>query len=324
MRIEDRRSRIEDPDISILDPRSSILGTFRAFRWRTDESDDTVPYSHHGYAYALSDPVLLTDPSGRCAEPGRGDDYCHTDSAQTDPRDLTDWLYREMRADLDDAHLQVVRQTNKLGHTNVAISCILNPITPFLALAAYGRAAERFYQLVKDHGPFDVKHRIKERLGLGVTLCSRDRCHSNIESSVIGNILFGFIAREAGYSGLIIQAGAGRAEATDPSHDPEEARARGVVYLGPYDPAGKFYVVVSLDGVDVNLGDDPPDNAAVAFGMRLYNRYGRSLTLDVFKQELAPIVPKLATHVPDAIPVRPDVANKWPYDVGYFDPTVAP
>src|SRR5690349_21517178 len=48
-----------------------------AFRWRTSESNDEIPYTHHGYAYALSNPVLLTDPSGRCAEPGRGDDYCH-------------------------------------------------------------------------------------------------------------------------------------------------------------------------------------------------------------------------------------------------------
>ncbi len=36
-----------------------------AYRWRTDESDDTLPYSHHPYAYALGDPILLTDPTGK-------------------------------------------------------------------------------------------------------------------------------------------------------------------------------------------------------------------------------------------------------------------
>jgi hypothetical protein len=266
----------------------------------------------------------LTDPTGRCAEPGRGDDYCHDDRFQQDPRDLTDWLYREMRADLEDRRLQAVRQANNLGHTVLPLSCIANPITPLMALGGYGLAAERFYQLVKDHGPFDVKHRIKERLGLGITLCSSNRCLKNIESSVIGNILFGFIAREAGYTGLIIQAGAGGAQATDPSFDPEKAKKAGVVYLGPYDPTGKFYVAVSLDGVDVNLGDDPEDNFAVAFGIRLYNRYGRSLTLNTFKQELERVFPGLAKHDPDAIPVRPNIANKWPYDVGYFDPTTSP
>ena len=45
-------------------------GTFTSYRWRTDESDDKAPYTHHGYAYALSNPIIYTDPSGkfRCVE----------------------------------------------------------------------------------------------------------------------------------------------------------------------------------------------------------------------------------------------------------------
>jgi hypothetical protein len=39
--------------------------TFTTFRWRTDESFDTIPYSHHPYQYAYSNPVLNTDPSGK-------------------------------------------------------------------------------------------------------------------------------------------------------------------------------------------------------------------------------------------------------------------
>jgi hypothetical protein len=38
---------------------------FPALRWRTNESHDTIPYTHHPYQYSLSDPVNLTDPSGR-------------------------------------------------------------------------------------------------------------------------------------------------------------------------------------------------------------------------------------------------------------------
>ncbi len=41
-------------------------GAFGAFRWQTDESNDFVPYSHHPYAYALSNPVHWTDPTGKC------------------------------------------------------------------------------------------------------------------------------------------------------------------------------------------------------------------------------------------------------------------
>jgi RHS repeat-associated protein len=42
-------------------------GTFTGFRWAADESWDNVPYSHHPYAYALSNPLQYTDPSGRFA-----------------------------------------------------------------------------------------------------------------------------------------------------------------------------------------------------------------------------------------------------------------
>jgi RHS repeat-associated protein len=40
-------------------------GWFGSFRWRTSESDDTIPYTHHGYAYALSNPVRYIDPTGK-------------------------------------------------------------------------------------------------------------------------------------------------------------------------------------------------------------------------------------------------------------------
>jgi len=40
---------------------------FLTYRWRTDEVEDTLPYTHHPYAYALSNPVNLTDPTGKCA-----------------------------------------------------------------------------------------------------------------------------------------------------------------------------------------------------------------------------------------------------------------
>lgn len=46
-------------------------GTFTAYRWRSDESWDTIPYSNHPYAYALSNPTLYTDPTGKYFE---GDD----------------------------------------------------------------------------------------------------------------------------------------------------------------------------------------------------------------------------------------------------------
>lgn len=40
-------------------------GIFSAYRWRSDESWATIPYSHHPYAYALSNPVNWADPTGK-------------------------------------------------------------------------------------------------------------------------------------------------------------------------------------------------------------------------------------------------------------------
>jgi len=37
------------------------LHQYQSFRWQTSASDDTVPYSLHPYAYALSNPVNLSD-----------------------------------------------------------------------------------------------------------------------------------------------------------------------------------------------------------------------------------------------------------------------
>jgi RHS repeat-associated protein len=56
-------------------------GTFTAHRWRTSESWDTIPYSHHGYAYGLSNPISYRDPTGKYPVDDRGDDpYCQDGS----------------------------------------------------------------------------------------------------------------------------------------------------------------------------------------------------------------------------------------------------
>ncbi len=41
-------------------------GTFVGWRWENSESSITTPYSHHPYAYSLSNPVNWTDPTGKC------------------------------------------------------------------------------------------------------------------------------------------------------------------------------------------------------------------------------------------------------------------
>lgn len=38
---------------------------FSSYRWRSDESWATIPYSNHPYAYALSNPINWADPTGK-------------------------------------------------------------------------------------------------------------------------------------------------------------------------------------------------------------------------------------------------------------------
>lgn len=145
----------------------------------------------------------------------------------------------------------------------------------------------------------------------------------DVERSVPGNIHFGYVAAEAGYSDDITIAGGSLAEVTDPAHDPVKAADKGVEYVGPYDPSGKFDIRLNPLGFDVefhNLGDDPVDARAVRFGLMLYRRYGRSLTQAAFRRELSAALPTFASRTPLLGQVSADIARDWPYSVGYFAP----
>jgi RHS repeat-associated protein len=268
-----------------------------------------TPYSLHQYQYGYADPVGKTDPTGKY--------IWQDDTDDVDARDLTSWLYREMMHNIDDPRLQFVKTSNQYGDYLLHMPC-----TELLSTTPYFAAAATFYYLVRDHGPWDFKHKIKDFLGEGITICSSGGCRKDTEYSVTGNIHFGFVAAAARFLATEIQAGAGIAEATDPAHDPQKAVKAGVTYTGPYDPHGKFGPI-SVDSEGnwyLNLGDDPQDALASAFGISLYRKYGRTLTLDTFRNELQQVLPYLAAHEPRRGPVRSDIAKLWPYQVGYFNP----
>lgn len=139
-----------------------------------------------------------------------------------------------------------------------------------------------------------------------------------------GNIHYGFVAREAGYPGQIVHAGAGVAEIFDPAHDPGQARQRGVPYT-PYEgkvgcSAGPW--CFGPFGWSLNLGDEPRDHQAVQFGIYLYDKYagGRGLTFMQFQMELVNALPHFAQRAPNPRPVLGAVARDWPYWAGYFRP----
>jgi len=301
---------------------SGTIGRF--FQRDSWGGEANSPITQHGYLYAYANPVLYTDPSGHdpwwCdTKPGPGRTLCYQSALGIDPRDLTDWLYREMVENAKGPRTQSLKQINTAGHvglgggTGVTIggAACANPIVAGVGLviagggaAAYAAAGYGFSELVKDHGPWDPKHRIKEYLGEGITLGSKN----DVEYSVPGNIHFGFVGQAAGYFDLLIYLGGGIAEISDPAHDPQKAAEAGVSYT-PYTGEIGYW------------GDTRGDHAAIEFGIRLYQTYGLQLTYAQFKAELSKYIAGFDTHAPASWSVRSSVAEDWPYPVGYFDPT---
>jgi len=93
---------------------NSANGAFGTFRWRTEESSDVIPFSHHGYQsyrwqtseafftkpynlhpyqYAYSNPVLHTDPTGMCVPDEDSPRACNPTFTRS-IRDFLQYSYR--------------------------------------------------------------------------------------------------------------------------------------------------------------------------------------------------------------------------------------
>ena len=289
------------------------------------------PDANGSYIYYDNDPI---NKHANAAPPrAHWPSECLGGVTNGDPRDLTCWLFREMKHNLDDPRLQAVKQENMAANTRLTVGTSVTAIgvglaNPLLigagvigdigAYNAYQSAGKQFSNLVADHRPWDFKHKIERDLGPGITLCAHWRCDGTVEYSVPGNVHFGFVAREAGYAPNIVHLGAGHAEITDPSHDPKSP-----YFKERYNPLGKFSARLTREGLVLNLGDDPQDHWAVQFGMRLYDKYanGRNLTYLAFQQELSIGIIGFAKRAPRSSPVDESIASQWPYAPSFFDPT---
>jgi RHS repeat-associated protein len=217
-----------------------------------------------------------------------------------DDRDLTGWLFRELKAGLRNRDVIWIRvHVSGLGRRDAGW---------FLEGGLLWRA------LVRDKARYDFKHRIEEELGRTVLLRGNDGTPLWSEYSIPGNIFFGYIGSYVGFAGWMTHAGAGYAEAAAPAHEP----IRNVCdrfYLNP-EWWKTFF-------------DDPLDYHSVELGINLWRKYGETLNSEQLKAELENNYSKLAP--PPAWPSLQSGTGAapaygwqnprggWPYDVGRFN-----
>ena len=261
-----------------------------------------MPMSYNGWLYSYANPINFVDPSGQCT-PG----FCA--GQNTNPRDLTSWLYNEM---VENAHSPAVGdfkgQNWAAAHMAKWFLCdigksiedaLLEGIslpevivdslaqhwsTALSASILHGSALYDYSQLVKDGAIWDFKDEIGLKLGPGITLCGSSGCVDDIEYSVPGNIHFAYIGIAAGLPGWEIQAGAAYAEITDPAHNSESPQ-----YVGEYISPTFFQIIgwTPWDLSTINFGDEPKDHEAVTLGIKLYEKYQGQMSLTQFKSELS-------------------------------------
>jgi RHS repeat-associated protein len=306
-------------------------------------SPDTIipdfynPQSLNDYTYVLGNPVNHVDPSGQHLAAILGQ---AVNRSEPDPRDLTDWLYREMIDNAKDPTVRRLKAMNWLAeYLADAVICdvaqaiamadwsdipvglmmsyalVANRDPAIAATVLHGVALYEYSQLVKDGAIYDFKDETGIKLGPGITLCA-GACYNDIEYSVPGNIHFAYIGGAAGIPGWEIQAGAGYAEVDDPAHDRTSNQ-----YSGDYEfpPLGQMIGRTPWDPSTLNFGDDPKDHEAVTLGIKLWENYEDRMTRAQFENELSSYISRLSRCAPNAEPVKEEYTRDWPYPVGYFN-----
>lgn len=249
------------------------------------------PYSLHQYAYALSDPVLLSDPSGRCSATGQGDDYCHEDP-KCQPFDLRDPFNPhtckvESEAPTSPPSQQYVPPTSTPGiipeamrrfwagtpvnqliadlwyfsSTTTAIDIRASRALGYNTLACqttlvgiHAFLAWRDY--VKKDAPLDVKGEYAIRFGKSMRMFD-----DNWTSQLSGNMLYGFVGLSVGFTKLELTQFAGVAQFEDHCRNKHEPNAVG--------PGAEGCQIRDLP----NTWDKPTDQAEIEAGFELYDQY---------------------------------------------------
>ncbi len=265
------------------------------------------PLSLHPYLYVLANPANLTDSAGLTSHLGL--------SAPDDDRDLTLWLYWELKANADGPDARFIRYALAGGPG----------YDKWQRLIWMRIGVAWWINLVKDRARWDFKHRIRQEIGQDIILFHGDG-YRWYEYSVPGNIFYAYVGRAVGFTGLALHWGAGYAEVTDPAHKPGEPWYIQVCqspdtcrlyieYLQPCSMPVRDIGYFNPNWTETWF-DNPGDYNNVEFGVRLYDTSGLGLTLQQFHTHLALYGDSLTPGQARQLGYR---NPNWPYRVGYFD-----
>jgi hypothetical protein len=211
--------------------------------------------------------------SNLAAQDARGteSDSIETESPSGRQYDLTEWLVEDMVA------------------TAEKIFRIDNPRWEDYDLGNRIEKAQDFFGSGKLK---DIKIRIEKGVDEGIVLCGEKAC-GWVDSSVPGNIMFGYSMAASGIPEPIYKGGAGLAQI-------EDAGIR-------IDWASSWF-------------DNPQDMAAIEFGVELFEKYGYGLAVGDFKNELRPEILSRFQPTPAEFD-HPHEAFPQPngYQIGEFD-----
>jgi hypothetical protein len=222
-----------------------------------------MPYSQHYFQYGYANPVSNSDPTGMCAETGKGDDYCHEIPG------INYWRY-----DRTISYMHSQMMTNALSDTVRDIQILLEGNTdpnliPTNQADCVDLALVLFYQKVKTNAEWDHKPILKKMLAMtrGNSRYFPIRGDSNREYffDLWSNIHYGFVGSAAGFSA-------------------------GTLHL-PGALAGQF-----KEGLPTVGRDNPGDRLSVQIGIDLWNAFKLGLTPANIQQEILKHTQEFVTY----------------------------